>query len=406
MDVRTFEAFTMKDAIKSLKKALGSDAVILSTREKPAPGGRGTIFEVTAATSEARAHGASSLAMPGGGGDRLGLDSPMANMQQLLQTASANLTTLVDQSPTKTQINAVQSGMQELKLLLIEALRSMDGSPLQDVPAILVPIDRQLRAMGVEAIAIAELIKHLRDLPPPLGAGEKNGTSARTSELEQYYRDQAIRWMIKRVRIAARQPLMNGTTQFQAIVGAPGSGKSALVAKLAALHALKERHSVVIASLDNRRLAAADQMRVFCKIIDLPFISLADPADIANVTNTHRDAELVLIDTSGYSPKSFGGKPPQDLLDLKQIGLPIDFHLCLSITEKSQQLDETVRGFSAIGLSSLAFTKLDESWSYGEIFNLSHKWALPISYFSLGQQIPDDIERATRERVIERIFGL
>ncbi|MBF0441246.1 MAG: flagellar biosynthesis protein FlhF, partial [Oligoflexales bacterium] len=95
-----------------------------------------------------------------------------------------------------------------------------------------------------------------------------------------------------------------------------------------------------------------------------------------------------------------------DLNAIKDLNIPVDFHLVLSITEKENQMDMVIRRFSEIGISSLIFTKIDETWSYGEIFNLSTKWSIPLSYFGIGQKIPEEIERASRERVCERIFGL
>jgi flagellar biosynthesis protein FlhF len=69
-------------------------------------------------------------------------------------------------------------------------------------------------------------------------------------------------------------------------------------------------------------------------------------------------------------------------------------------------MDRTVRAFAPLGLSSLAFTRLDEAFGYGEMFNLARTWGVPLSFFSVGQEIPEDLERASRERVVERIFGL
>jgi flagellar biosynthesis protein FlhF len=136
----------------------------------------------------------------------------------------------------------------------------------------------------------------------------------------------------------------------------------------------------------------------------VPFLAANAAEDLLKVHETFRGTELVLIDTAGISPKNKSGI--QALAAIKNLNLPIDFHLCLSSTESQSQLDNEVRSFLSTGLSSLVFSKLDESWAYGEIFNLSKTWSLPLSFFSIGQQIPDDIERATRERVIERIFGL
>lgn len=386
MDIRTFEAFSMKDAVKSVKKTLGVDAVILSTKEKPAPGGKGIIYEVTAAAAGVKKTGA-SRAEPMMQGD---LDS-----EARLDAAITRLTAVSDQAPSKRQIAAIESGMTELKLLLIESLRGKDGSPLQDLPEALVPIDRQLRVMGVNDVSIADLMKHLRTVPAP---------EAKTDDALTYYKDQAIRWMMKRIKIAPRWQLMPGAVSYHAVVGTTGVGKSSLVAKLAAHYGIREKHKVAVVSLDNQRLAAAEQMRVFCKIIGVPFGTATNAEEIAAFTQSQKNVELVLIDTAGTSPKN--GQAIDQILALKNDGIPCDFHLCLSVTEKEDQMEQAVRSFSRLGLASVAFSKLDESWSFGEIFNLSKKWALPLSFFGIGPEIPDDLERATRERVIERIFGI
>ena len=389
MDVRTFEAFSMKEAVKSVKKALGADAVILATREKPAPGGKGTLYEVTAAASSTSHKAGASLALQS-------LSATNYDKQAALEVEAlaARVAALADVVATRAQVQAIEAGMHELKLLLLESLRNKDGSTLKDLPAELVPIERQLRVMGIADTQIAELMHHLRTVP----AAESS------QQAEGYWRDHAIRWMIKRIKIAPKWNVLPGAVSYQAIVGPTGVGKTSMTAKLAAFYALREKSQVCVVSLDQQRLAASEQMRIFCRIINVPFLAASCPADIATVVHTHKDVELVLIDTAGLSPKNRSGIA--EIATLKDTGLPIDFHLCLSVTEKEIQLEQEVRAFLNLGLTSLIFSKLDESWAYGEMFNIAKKWALPLSFFSIGQQLPEDIERATRERVIERIFGL
>jgi flagellar biosynthesis protein FlhF len=391
MDIRTFESFTMKDAIKSIKKELGADAVILSTKEKTAPGGKGVVYEVTAAAADTGRKVGAMAGAPASTANR--------HIETQVEGISIRLTAMQDSVANKRQVQGLETGMQELKLLLLESLKGKDGSPLKDLPVHLISLDRQLRIMGVEDTAIADLMKHLRALPEP-----QKGDPQADAGMDEYTRDQAIRWMMKRIKIAPKWTLASGTTSVQAIVGPAGSGKSSTVAKLAAHYHLREKAKVQVISLDNQRLAAADQMRIFCKIIDVPFTAVASATELAGVLATKQDREIVLIDTAGVSAKSASGI--EQLQVLRHANTPIDFHLCLAITEKEAQLDQAVRVFSAAGIASLIFTKLDESWSYGEIYNVSKKWGLPLSFFSLGQGIPEDFERATRERVIERIFGL
>ncbi len=388
MDIKTFEAFSMKDVIKSVKQTLGGDAVILSTKEKASPNGKGTVYEVTAAASSSNR--------------KTGTSHQHQHLQQMNPASSLDfdalnvrLASIAEQIPTKRHLTNMDAGIHELKLLLLEALRVKDNSQFEDVPLALANIMTQLKVMGVNESSIIELVKHLRSLPPPEG---------KTTTEDEYFRGQAIRWMMKRIKIAPKWVVMKGTTAYQVVIGPTGVGKSSTIAKLAAHYKMKERANVMVVSMDNHRIAAADQMRVLCKIIGVPFATVSSPEEIASIVSANRDLELVLVDTGGISPKN----PSQieQLANFKSSSMPFDFHLCLSITDKEQQMDAAIRAFSVIGLNSIVFSKLDESWSFGEIYNLSKKWGLPLSFFAIGQDIPDDIERATRERVIEKLFGL
>ena len=197
---------------------------------------------------------------------------------------------------------------------------------------------------------------------------------------------------------------MQGTTSVHAFVGPTGIGKTTTVAKLASLFRRKDNLKVLLLSYDDYRLAASEQLRIYSKIIDSPFETISRLDELPSILDKYKNIEMVLIDTAGRSPKS--ASMIKDLEYFKSCPVSVDVHLVLSTTDKEMQLDRTIRSFSPVGIQSLIFSKLDESWSYGEIFNMSSKWSLPLSYFAIGQKIPDDIERSSRERVVERIFGV
>lgn len=388
MDIQTFEAYTMKDAVKSVKRSLGSDAVILGTKQKPAGDGKGLIYEVTATSS------AKTRSLQGGTQNQP--TQSVAQIESMLEGLSVRLTAMQDQMAVKRQLSTLEGGFAELKLLLLENLRTKDGSSLKDLPPALVPIQRQLSIMGIDEGAIAELIKHLREMPAP--------EVPNSDSIYAYYRDEAIRWMIKRIRIAPRWAFAPGSPAIHILVGTHGCGKSSIIAKLAAHYHTREKKKLAVISYDVSRLAASEQMRVICKVIGVPFSAVSDVNELAGALQSYDQVDLVLVDTGGRVAKQSGATA--DLEQLKEHGIPAHFHLCLPITEKESQLDMSVRGFAAIGIESLMFTRLDEGLGFGDIFNISRKWGLPLSFFSIGQNIPDDIERSTRERVVERIFGL
>lgn len=393
MDIRTFEAFSMKEAVRAVKKTLGPDAVILSTKEKAVPNGKQPIFEVTAASNQYMTKpGAQSFR-----GNEIPLFDQKSDCDDSKTALDARVSVLLENIPHRQQITSIEVGMGELKAILIEALRSKDGSFLQGLPPHIVPIERQLRSMGIEDACLAELLRHLQNIPI-FDAGQTG------ESIESYFRDHAIRWLMKRIKIAPRWNLIPGSLSIQAFAGPTGTGKSTLVAKLAAYYSRKEKCRVKVISVDQNRLAAAEQMRVFCKIIGIPFASAFSEDDLTGAIESSRDVDVVLIDTPGLSPKDREGIEALKIFRSKSI--PIDFHLTLSTTEKESQMDHCIRSFSPLGIQSLIFTKLDESWSYGEIFNLSRRWGLALSFFGIGRSMPEDLERATRERVVERLFGI
>ena len=81
------------------------------------------------------------------------------------------------------------------------------------------------------------------------------------------------------------------------------------------------------------------------------------------------------------------------------------FILSLLASTKQKDLDETVRQFSVLPVHRLLFTKLDETGSCANIFNTANRTGKPISYFTAGQRVPDDIEVATPKKVLELVGG-
>jgi flagellar biosynthesis protein FlhF len=279
----------------------------------------------------------------------------------------------------------------------MEALRQKDGSLLKDLTPPLADLSKQLQLTGVDEALTAQLIKYLQDLP--------DDTTAQKSESPvEYYRSQSIRWMLKRITIAPKAQATKGNLMISAFVGPSGCGKTSVVAKLASQFSRQQKAKVLIVSLDHQRVGGSEQLRIFAKILGCEFEVIENASELEKAIQSHRDAEVVLIDTAGRSPKN--QQKMGDLTDLAKLPIPVEFHLVLSCSERPAHLDRCVRSFSGLSISSLCFTKLDETWSYGDIFNLSTRWSLPLSYFSVGPKIPDDLERATKERVVERIFSL
>jgi flagellar biosynthesis protein FlhF len=392
VDVKTFEAFSMRDALKAVKTHFGNDAVILNTREKKIEGAKGKVYEVTAAkNSQASVMGASR-----GQQGSSQIKDNLVELVEYFKTLERSIKSLGEEMARRQDLFRLDAGLHELRTVVYDELAKSKGSFVEGMNPSLTKMFQRLKMMGLDEAEMAKLADFLKALPL-----EKTSDP---EQLFQTYQAQAIRWMMKRIKVAPPWNPVMGERAVHVLVGSSGSGKTSAAAKIAHHYKTDHKQRVLLVAFDNKRIAAREQLRVTAKVLGMPYESIERPRDLLDILEKKKDWDLVVVDSAAECPRS--KEDLGDLLDFRDVELPVSFHLTLGMTEKEVQMDRMIRGFSHLGLSSLIFNRLDESWSYGEIFNLSLRWSLPISFFGVGRAVPEDLERASRERVVERIFGL
>ncbi|HWQ56892.1 MAG TPA: hypothetical protein VN442_24605 [Bryobacteraceae bacterium] len=188
-----------------------------------------------------------------------------------------------------------------------------------------------------------------------------------------------------------------------ALVGPPGSGKTSTLVKLAISQGITGRRPVQLLSVDNYRVGGADQLRSYAAILGAGFQALETVGALAQALEEHRSKDLILIDTPGY-----GSRDLDNAADLARFlsGRPdIETHLVLTASMKSADLARVAGQFEIFHPANLLFTRLDETESLGSLFSLAARSGKPLSFLGTGQQIPEDLEPATRERVIECLLA-
>jgi flagellar biosynthesis protein FlhF len=194
----------------------------------------------------------------------------------------------------------------------------------------------------------------------------------------------------------------DATPRVAALVGPPGSGKTSTLVKLAVAHGLGARKSVQLLSLDNLRVAAAEQLRSYGSILGVGFQALETPAALAQALADHRSKPLILIDTPGFSLADMDGAA--DLARAFSARSEIDVHLVLSASMKSADLTRVVDAFEIFRPSKLLFTRLDETGSFGPIFCEAARTRKALSFLGTGQRIPEDLAPAGRGLLIDLIL--
>lgn len=189
-----------------------------------------------------------------------------------------------------------------------------------------------------------------------------------------------------------------------ALVGTTGVGKTCTAAKLASLAILNHHFSVGLIHLDTTKSFTFEQLGTYAKVLNIPFRFTSSMEDFHLAMNDFQDRKLILIDTPGYSQKNL--KTEAYFLKTFSSIDSIQVLLVLSSLTRDSDLYETVNRFSVFRPSGLIVSKLDESSSHGNIYNLCQKTKLPLAYFTTGQKIPEDIELATPERVASLVLEI
>ena len=188
-----------------------------------------------------------------------------------------------------------------------------------------------------------------------------------------------------------------------ALVGPTGAGKTTTIAKIAADLVYRQRKKVALVSLDTFRVGAIEQLAIYGDIMKIPVEIAKDQTELEGCVRRHSNKDVILIDTMGrcHKDRAYSSQLSKAFEGIGEV----ETHLVLSIGSNEKQFLESHRQFLSLGINRVLFTKLDEGLSFGDILNFSLRSRLPLSYFTTGQRVPEDIEVATQDKVIRLIFN-
>ncbi len=348
MKIMKFEGATMREAVAKVKAELGDEAVIVATRQIRR-GLLGTAMEISAAIDDGDDD---APRMP-----RFAAAAAAAAAREAQAAAPAN-----NEENVEKLIAPIRSELRSLR-----ALVRASGSD-----------NRGTTEIRGELAALRKLIEEMRIAPQP--AAKPNAKHPASES------------------VSANAPLTAPSTgNAIMLVGPTGAGKTTTIAKLAARAALVEGKRVSIVTLDNYRVGGIEQIRTFADLIGVPLHVANSPAELRDYLDGNDD--LVLIDTAGRSPRD--NRAIDELAEALPNLPPIEIHLVIPASTSVAAIDDLAHRTRALNPQRLLFTKLDEVNDAPELARSPARLALPITWVTTGQAVPEDLEEPTSARLLE-----
>lgn len=191
-------------------------------------------------------------------------------------------------------------------------------------------------------------------------------------------------------------------------IGPTGVGKTTTLAKLAARYAYKMGvdYKVGIITLDSFRIGAVEQLKSYTNIMRLSLEVVKKPDDLVEAMLRLKDCNYILIDTMGSSQYDIEKIEQIDIYQNRLKDIDIEKILVLPANIKQTDLTQVYENYSMLDIDNIIFTKLDETKSFGNIISFIYKIKKSISYFSIGQNVPDDLIEVDDEYLINCFMNL
>ena len=220
--------------------------------------------------------------------------------------------------------------------------------------------------------------------------------------------DNILASIYQKIILKLGQPKMieigDKTPKFVFFIGPTGVGKTTTIAKIASKFKVNEKAKIAFLTADTYRIAAVEQLRTYANILGLPMKVIYSEEEMLQAKEEFSDFDLVFVDTAGRSHRN---REQRDDIEKLINAIPEEereVYLVLSATTKYCDLIKITDVYSEILDYNLIFTKLDETNTIGNLFNIRMLTEAPLSYATFGQNVPDDIGKVDAQNIAKQLL--
>ena len=189
-------------------------------------------------------------------------------------------------------------------------------------------------------------------------------------------------------------------------VGPTGVGKTTTIAKVASRFSVDDKKKVALLTTDTYRIAAAEQLKTYANILEVPFRVIYAQEEIEQAMGEFADYDYIIVDTAGHSHLNKSQRKNVAMF-IEETGriAETEVYLVLSATTKYRDLIRIAESYKDMADYKLIFTKLDETETLGNLLNLKLYTGACLSYVTCGQNVPDDIEVFNPQKTVKMLLG-
>ena len=401
MIIKKFTAKTEKEALENAKKELGDGVVVMNVRDVKARGFfsflKPHMTEVTVALEEESERYTAAVSA---------INSVIASSQTKEKEAQAAKGAPDEpQETVRKESSAIEEKLDSLQSLLEQQLQKPDEDKE----------DKDSRdGAAKEETEIDKLMKLLHDTMLNNEVDEKYAGEI-IDEIAQINKpnmpfDYALANIYQKMILKFGMPncITPASKGIKMVffIGPTGVGKTTTIAKIASIFRVDQKKKVALLTADTYRIAAAEQLRTYANILEVPFRIIYTVEEIEKALEDFRDYDYILVDTAGHSHQNSAQKESMSNFIHSVDGkIEKEVYLVLSATTKYRDLISIADAYKEMTDFKLIFTKLDETTTLGNLLNLRLYTDAALSYVTYGQNVPDDIEEFNPQKTVKKLLG-
>ncbi len=404
MIIKKFQGKTEAEAVESAKKELGSNVVIMNVRSMKRKGMfsflKPQLIEVTVALEEEPAQSATppkEEARPQPFIDAIVHKAAM----ETAAFADGGMVRDVQPESSRADSSAIEEKLDTLHTLLEQQLQKPD----------------ELKGDIPEEEKESEVERFMKLLYNTMLANEVSEQNANQiiDEIEKISKpnmpfDYALANIYQKMILKFGMPIeitpAGKGPKVIFFVGPTGVGKTTTIAKIASKFSVEGGRKIALLTADTYRIAAAEQLRTYANILEVPFRVIYSTEEIEQALKDFRNYDFIMVDTAGHSHQNEAQRDAMSSFIHSVDGMAEkEVFLVLSATTKYRDLMSIADVYSAMTDYKLIFTKLDETTTLGSLLNLKLHTGASLSYVTYGQNVPDDIEIFNPQKTVKQLLG-